>query len=137
MPLVIVVQRYVPSYRVPLFSALSDQLEAQVVQLLVAHAVAKGSQRIRNHGASLEAWAQPVREVALSPPRGVTPTWKRKGALSLRANLMVAELGSTSLSTWNFVACRPSSTIHRGRASPTSRRRAGHRPFGCPAALAS
>ena len=111
MSLVIVVQRYVPSYRVPLFTALSEQLEVDDVQLLVAHGVPHGAQHARNDSAVPAPWARAVREITVQLPRGVTPTWKRVRALSLRADVVVAELASTSLNTWDFVARRPASTI--------------------------
>jgi glycosyltransferase involved in cell wall biosynthesis len=109
--LVIVVQRYVPSYRVPLFDALSEQLDVQGLELLVAHGVAHGAQKFRNDNAVLEPWAQEVREITLPLPRGVTPTWKRVSALSRRADLIVAELASTSLNTCDFLIRRPDTTI--------------------------
>jgi glycosyltransferase involved in cell wall biosynthesis len=111
MSLVIVVQRYIPSYRVPLFASLSKQLKVQGVQLLVAHGVPTGAQRARGDNAVSQSWAEPVQEVSLSLFRGFTPTWKRIGALSSRADVVVAELGSTTLNTWDFVARRPTSTI--------------------------
>lgn len=109
--LVIVVQRYVPSYRVPLFNALSEHLDVFGVQLLVAHGAPYGPQKARRDSGVLERWAQEVREITLPLPRGVTPTWKRVRALSLRADVIVTELASTSLNTWDFLIRRPDTTI--------------------------
>jgi hypothetical protein len=111
MSLVIVVQPYVPLYRVALFSALSERLEAEGARLLVAHGAAHGAQSARKDSAVSQSWARPVREITLSLPRGLTPAWKRVTTLSRRADVVIAELGTTSLNTWDFVARRPASTI--------------------------
>lgn len=111
MSLVMMVQQYVPSYRVPLFNALSEQLGIHSVQLLVAHGAPHGAQNARNDSAVVESWAQAVPEVTVPMPGGITPTWKRVGALSRRADVVVAGLASTSLNTWEFLARRPASTI--------------------------
>lgn len=111
MSLVMVVQRYVPSYRVPLFTALAEQLGTYGVQLVVAHGAPHGSQHARNDSVVNNGWARPVQEITVSMPRGITPTLKLVGSLSRRADLVVAELASTSLNTWGFLARRPASTI--------------------------
>jgi len=111
VPLVLVVQRYVPTYRVPLFSALSEQLDGRGVQLLVAHGLPHGTQNARNDSAVSEPWAQVVQEITVPMPGGMTPTWKKVRALSRRADAVVAELGGTSLNTWDFLARRPRSTL--------------------------
>lgn len=111
MSLVIVVQRYVPSYRVPLFNAISRQLDVHGSKLLVAHGVPYGSQSARADSAPFEPWAQAVQEFTFRMPCGLTPTWKRVGALIKHADVVVAELASTSLNTWDFLARRPESTI--------------------------
>jgi glycosyltransferase involved in cell wall biosynthesis len=122
---VIVVQRYVPSYRVPLFGALAEQLGVHGVELVVAHGEAHGaqyarndsqyarndSQYARNDSAVNERWSRRVKEITVSLPRGLIPTWKRVGSLSRDADCVVAELASTSLNTWDFLARRPTSTI--------------------------
>lgn len=117
MSLVIVVQRYVPSYRVPLFAALSEQLNVHDIQLLVVHGVPHGAQNARNDSAVSEQWAQEVQEITVPLPGGVTPTWKRLRTLDQRADAVVAELASTSLNTWDFLARRPASTILWGHGS--------------------
>jgi glycosyltransferase involved in cell wall biosynthesis len=111
MSLVMVVQRYVPFYRVPLFDAVERQLDVHGVQFVVAHGAPHGSQHARNDSVVNNRWARQVHEITVSMPRGITPTLKLVGSLSRRADLVVAELASTSLNTWDFLARRPESTI--------------------------
>ena len=111
MSFVLVIQRYIPAYRVPLFNALAERLVDEDTQLLVAHRAPVGLQRARRDIAPPQPWAQQVRGASLRLPGGLEPTWERVGPLTCRANAIVAPLGSTSLNSWELLARYPEKTL--------------------------
>src|SRR5262245_19634476 len=102
MSRVLVIQRYVPAYRVPLFDALDRELAQDGIDLCVAHGRPQGAQAARRDAVSAP-WAAVVPELTLRIPGGALPTWKRVSPLISPAVVVIAELASTSLNTWHLL----------------------------------
>jgi glycosyltransferase involved in cell wall biosynthesis len=108
---VLIIQRYIPDYRVALFDALSGLLRARGGSLLVAHGLPGRGQRERGDASGRQAWGASVREVTVPLPGGLTPTWKFVGTLARQADVIVAELATTSLNSWALLATHRSKTL--------------------------
>jgi glycosyltransferase involved in cell wall biosynthesis len=106
----LVIQRYVPRYRVPLFDALSDALRAKDIELLVVHGEPSKELGRRSDASASNPWQvlAPSRNLKLGRHR---ITYLRIGKVVDKSDIVVAELSASSLNMWACLARRPSQTI--------------------------
>jgi glycosyltransferase involved in cell wall biosynthesis len=117
MGLVVILQPYVPAYRVALFDQLSAALAAAGLRLLVAHGVPLGDQVYRADADSGAPWSKVVgvRRARVSPH--VYVTWSRSSRVTRDATVVICELSTTNLTTWRHVICRPKRVILWGHGA--------------------
>jgi glycosyltransferase involved in cell wall biosynthesis len=102
---VVIVQPYVPSYRVPLFRQLHARLNELGVNLEVVHGRPSKRQEARNDQATLE-FAHGVRSFQIEI-FGRSLRWKSLGRSVRGADLVISELASGALENY-WLALRPS-----------------------------
>jgi len=97
---VVIVQPYVPAYRVPLFEGLRARLLADGVELIVVAGTPKGGQAARNDSAKL-SFQRPARQLELRF-RGRSLRLKLARSVTRGADLVVSELASGALETYGL-----------------------------------
>ena len=97
---VVIVQPYVPSYRVPLFEGLRERLLADGVDLSIVAGTPKGEQAARNDSAKL-SFQRPVRSFEMRF-RGRSLRLKPAMSATRGADLVISELASGALETYGF-----------------------------------
>ena len=104
MKRVVIVQPYVPSYRVPLFTRLQARLLEKGVELVVAHGRPAKSQAARNDAVTLP-FSEVVRTLQIYI-LGRHIRWKSVGRLVRCSDLVISELASGALENY-WLAIRP------------------------------
>jgi glycosyltransferase involved in cell wall biosynthesis len=99
---VVVLQPYVPSYRVDLFEELHDELARRAVDLVVLSGTVSGAQAQRGDTAARRGWQREVPSRVVSF-QGRSLTVRRiPRELLRRADVIVAEFALGSLDTWRL-----------------------------------
>jgi glycosyltransferase involved in cell wall biosynthesis len=107
----LVLQPYLPAYRVPLFQALVDLLPDVVV--VVAHGAPSAGLRARGDASGGQPWARPVPTLEVGVPRtSARLVAKRQvGRWARQADIVVAELSVVSLNSWWLALTRSRSLV--------------------------
>jgi glycosyltransferase involved in cell wall biosynthesis len=98
LPVVTVIQAYVPAYRVPFFDELARQLGAAGWRLQVLHGEPDVEQA-RRGDARVGAWSVPIRLHQLHAV-GHVLSFRRVFGQARRSDIVIAELASTNLDTY-------------------------------------
>ena len=100
MTSVTIIQPWLPLYRVPFFTALTQRLAREGVDLTVAHGSARGDEAARADSVSPE-WAVPLRQLGRANGRLV---WHRAAAVIAGSDLVIAEQAIRNVETYALAA---------------------------------
>src|SRR4051794_14820047 len=96
----LVLQPYLPGYRVPLFDAVSAICVAEGGQLRVMHGKPRGDQAARRDSAA-GPWSVHRERHEVRTPWGVG-YWRALGKLASSADVIVAELDAGNIDAWRL-----------------------------------
>lgn len=97
-PVVTIIQPYVPDYRVPVFDALSRQLDEVGYELQVLHGAPEGAQAERGD-ARAGTWSREIRVRRLRLA-GYVLHYRSVVGAARKSSVVIAELASTNLDTY-------------------------------------
>jgi glycosyltransferase involved in cell wall biosynthesis len=102
--LVVLLQDYVPQYRVPLFNALAEELRARSIEFIVCHGVTPASEAQMRDDATSGSWSRPV-ELKWATVAGHSVVMRRLPPEIVRGtDAWIAPLRAGDLDAWRLVA---------------------------------